>query len=134
MRKNEISNFKKQEDKVIYDAWERFKLLLKSCVGQKFLEMDIMHEFTTGLNSYTYMLLDVSAGGTMKIKKSNEVKELINNMSLNEYCIHTEEEAASKKKCMIDLNTHDDLFANNKLFNIQLETIAKRMDARVMSH
>ena len=42
-------------------------------------------------------------------------------MSLNEYRPHIEEEAAPKKKCMIDLNTQDVLLACNKLLSIQLE-------------
>jgi hypothetical protein len=35
------------------------------------------------------MFLDAYAGGTMKIKTAEEVKELIDNMSPNEYHAHT---------------------------------------------
>jgi len=45
--------------------------------------MDIMLAFTTGLKPNTRMLLDASAGGTMKIKTDDEVRTLIDNMSLN---------------------------------------------------
>jgi len=51
-------------------------------------------------------------------------------MSLNEYRAHIEEEAALKKKGMININTKDVLFSSNKLLIIQLETMAKRLDAR----
>ena len=44
--------------------------------------MDIMQAFTTGLKLDTRMLLDASAGGTMKIKTADEVRTLIDNMSL----------------------------------------------------
>jgi hypothetical protein len=64
VRKKEISNFKQQEREVLYDAWERYKLLLKRCPGPKLSEMDIMQAFTTGLKPDTRMLLDASAGGT----------------------------------------------------------------------
>jgi len=97
-RKNEISSFKQQEGEVPYDAWERFKLLLKRCHDHKLSEMDIMQVFTTGLKSDTRMLLDAYAGGTMKIKTNVKVRELINNMSLNEYRGHTEEETTPMKK------------------------------------
>jgi len=53
------------------------------------------------------MLLDASAGGTMKVKTADEVREMINIMSLNEYQGHTEEEATPKKKGVTDLNTQD---------------------------
>jgi len=61
----------------------------------------------------------------MKIKKADEVRELIENMSLNEYCAHTKEDISPKKKCIIELNTHDDLLASKELFIVQLETLAK---------
>lgn len=74
MLKKEISRFKQQDGEVLYDAWERFKLLLKRYPGHKFLEIDIMQAFTMSLNSYTQMLLEVSTGGTMKIKTADEVR------------------------------------------------------------
>jgi len=100
-RKKEISSFKQQEGEVLYDACEGFKLLWKRCPGHKLSEMDIMQAFTTGLKPDTRMLLDASAGGTIKIKTADEVCTLIDNMSLNEYRGHTEEEAIPKKKGMI---------------------------------
>jgi len=59
-----------------------------------------------------------------------EVWELIDNMSLKEYCAHTDKEDSPKKKGMIDLNTQDVLLASNKLLRLQLEMIAKKMEAR----
>ncbi|AES96893.1 hypothetical protein MTR_5g042840 [Medicago truncatula] len=67
--------------------------------------MDIMQAFTMGLKLETQMLLDASAGATMKIKTTDEVTELIDNMSLNEYRAQTDDESAPKKKNMMDLNT-----------------------------
>ena len=64
------------------------------------------------------MLLDASAGGTIKIKTAGGVRELINNMSLNEYRGHTEEEATPRKKCMIDLNTQDALLVSYPNFSL----------------
>jgi len=118
---------------VIYDAWKRFKLLLKRCPGYKFSEMDIMQAFTTGLKLETQMLLDAFAGATMKIKTTDEVRELIDNMSLNEYRAQTDDESAPKKKDMMDLNTQNALLAGNKLLSIQREAIAKRLEARDVS-
>jgi len=80
------------------------------------------------------MLLDASAGGTTKIKTTDEVRELIDNMSLNEYLGHIEEEATPRKNGLIDQNTQDDLLARNKLLSIQLETIAKRLEVREVGH
>jgi hypothetical protein len=133
-RKKEISSFKQHEGEVFYDAWERFKLLLKRCPGHKFSKMDIMQAFTTGLKTDTRMLLDASGGGTMKIKTTDEVRAVIDNLSPNEYRGHIEEEMTPRKKGMIDLNTQDALLASNKLLSIQLETLAKRLEAREVAH
>ena len=76
------------------------------------------------------MLLDAFAGGTIKVKTTDEVRELIDNMSLNEYRGQHEEEATPRKKGMIDLNTQDALLVSNKLLSIQLETTSKRLEAR----
>jgi len=122
--KKEISTIKKQEGEVLSDAWERFKIFLKRCLGHTFSYMDILQAFFTGLRPYTRMLLDVSAGGTMKIQELND------NMSLNQCRAHTDEEASSKKKCMININTEDDLLASNKVLSLQPETIAKNLEAR----
>jgi len=62
-RKKEISSLKQHEGEVFYDAWERFKLLLKRCPGHKLSEMDIIQVFTTRLKLDTRMLLDASWGG-----------------------------------------------------------------------
>ena len=133
-RKKEISSFKQQEGEILYDARERFKLLLKRCPCHKFSKLDIIQAFIMGLKLDTRMLLDASAGGTMKIKTADEVRALIDNMSLYEYRGHTEEEATPRKKVMIDLNTQDVLLASNKLLNIQLESIAKMLEAREVAH
>ena len=133
-RKKDISNIKQQEGEVLYYAWERTKLLLKRCPSHKFSEMDIMQAFTKALKSDTQMLLDSYVEGTMKIKIVDEVRELIDNMYLNEYGAHTEEKVAPKKKGMIDINMQDALLASNKLLNIQLETLTKRLEAREVCH
>jgi len=102
--------------------------------GQKLSEMDIMQAFTIGLKPDTRMLLDASAGGSMKIKTVDEVRTLTDNMSLNEYRGHIEKEATPKKKVMIDQNIQDALLSSNKLLSIQLETLAKRLEARKVAH
>jgi len=84
-RKNEISNFKQQEGEVPYYFRERLKLLLSRCPSHKMSKLDIMQAFMMGLKPDIQMLLDASVGGTMKIKTTDELQELIDNMSLNEY-------------------------------------------------
>jgi hypothetical protein len=88
----EISNFKQGENESLYDAWERFKLLLKRCPNHEFTEKQYLQIFTEGVTPNTRMFLDASAGGSLKCKTDHEVQALIENMAGNEY------RAEAKKK------------------------------------
>jgi len=79
------------------------------------------------------MFLDASVRGTIKIKIAWEVRELIDNIYLSEYHPHTDDEASSKKKGMIDLNTHDALPASNKILSIEIETISNTLEAKTLA-
>lgn len=54
--------------------------------------MDQIFYITVGLRSTTKMLLDASAGGTIKNKTIEEVRELIENMIQNDYELQTRQE------------------------------------------
>ncbi|MCI04367.1 hypothetical protein A2U01_0025414, partial [Trifolium medium] len=95
-RKVEIIWFKQGESESLYEVYERFKLLLRKCSNQNFDNMEQMHMFTRGLRTQTRMLIDASTGGTIKNKNEDEVKQLIENMCLNEY--RSTNERSTKKK------------------------------------
>lgn len=65
--------------------------------------MEQMQHFTRVLKVQTRMLLDASAGGTIRNKSEYEVSELIENMCQNEY--HTQSERSPRNKCMMELDT-----------------------------
>ena len=50
-----------------------------------------MQIFTNGMNVETRMLLDASAGGSIKVKTDLEVQNLIEIMAQNEYCVEVEQ-------------------------------------------
>jgi hypothetical protein len=79
-KKHEISNFRQGECELLYDAWERFNLLLKRCLGHKLSEKQYLQIFTKGLTHNNMMFLDASAGGSMRVKTDHEVQTLIENM------------------------------------------------------
>jgi len=47
--------------------------------------LKVTHIFTNGLKILTRMMLDASTGDSMKNKTTTEIRELIDNRSLNEY-------------------------------------------------
>lgn len=76
-KRAEISGFKQGDTESLYDAWERFKLLLKRCPQHGFDILDQMQIFTHGMNVQTRMLLDASARGSIREKTYLEVQTLI---------------------------------------------------------
>jgi hypothetical protein len=82
-----------------------------------------MQTFTTRATAQTHMFLDACAWGIMKIKLDKEVRELIENMSLNKYCSQSIDKTGHMKRGILNLDTHDVLLTFNKLLSIQLEVI-----------
>jgi len=72
--------------------------------------MEVTLIFTNVLKTQTRTLLDDSAGGSMKNKIAAEIKELIENMSLNEY------------------RPQDALLGSHKLLSDKIEAIAKKLE------
>jgi len=84
-KKMEIQNFKQGESESIYDAWERFTLMLKRCPNHELFEKQYLQIFTEGLIHNIRMFLDASASGSLKNKTDHEVEALIESMAQNEY-------------------------------------------------
>jgi len=72
-KRREISGFQQEDGENLYDAWEKYKLLLRGCLGHKLSEMEATLIFTNGLKTQTRILLDAFAGGSMKNKTIAEI-------------------------------------------------------------
>jgi hypothetical protein len=71
-KRKQITGFQEDEEN-LYDAWERYNLLIKRCPEHKFLEMKIALTFTDGLKPITRMFLDASVVGTKTNKTAAEI-------------------------------------------------------------
>jgi len=80
-KKQEILNFKQRVSESLYDAWERFNLLLKRCPNHEYTEKQYLQIFTEGLSQNNRMFLDASVGGSLKSKTDHEVQALIEKMA-----------------------------------------------------
>ncbi|CAJ2653112.1 unnamed protein product [Trifolium pratense] len=70
------------------------------------------------------MFLDASAGGSLKNKNENEARDLVENMSQNEYRAQNDR-GAKKKGGMLELDTQTALLAQSTLMNSQMTTMLK---------
>ncbi|KAK2410681.1 hypothetical protein QL285_046032 [Trifolium repens] len=117
-RRADITGFEQGETESLYEAYERFKMLLRKCPNHCLDNMEQMQIFIRGLRMQSRMLIDASAGGTIKNKNEDEVRQLVENMCLNEY--RSKSERDPKKKGMIEVSTHTTLLAQIELLNKQL--------------
>ncbi|KAK2356581.1 hypothetical protein QL285_093910 [Trifolium repens] len=86
-RKSEILSFKQHESETLCEAYERFKLLMTRCPNHSISAMEQMQLFTAGMKMQHHMILDTSAGGSIKVKTYAETKDLVEQMCQNEYNI-----------------------------------------------
>ncbi|GAU43677.1 hypothetical protein TSUD_302400 [Trifolium subterraneum] len=123
-RRSEIMNFEQGDGETLYDAWERFKLCLKKCPDHGIDDLHQMQYFTQGLRPQTRMLLDASAGASLKNKNEVEAKELIETMAHNEYRAQNDR-GAKKKAGILELDTNSAILAQMKLMTSQIEELKK---------
>ncbi|GAU49183.1 hypothetical protein TSUD_133780 [Trifolium subterraneum] len=123
-RRNDITNFEQGDSESLYDAWERFKLCLKKCPKHGLDNHAQMQHFTQGLRAQTRMLLDASAGGSLKNKDESEARELVEAMAQNEYIVQNDR-GAKKKAGMLELDTQTALLAQSQLMNTQMAAMLK---------
>ncbi|GAU15422.1 hypothetical protein TSUD_44590 [Trifolium subterraneum] len=123
-RRNELTNFEQGDAESLYDAWERFKLSLKKCPNHGLDNHAQMQHFTQGLRAQTRMLLDASAGGSLKNKDESKARELVEAMAQNEYRVQNDR-GAKKKAGMLELDTQTALLAQSQLMNTQMAAMLK---------
>ncbi|KAK2435247.1 hypothetical protein QL285_020322 [Trifolium repens] len=123
-RRNEITTFEQGEAESLYDAWERFKLCLKKCPNHGLDNTTQMQHFTQGLRPQTRMLLDASAGGSLRNKVESQARELIENMAQNEYRVQNDR-GPKKKPGMLELDTGTALLAGQSKMSNSIESLMK---------
>ncbi|KAG8501020.1 hypothetical protein CXB51_003083 [Gossypium anomalum] len=69
----------------LYDAWERYKDLLRRCPHHGLPLWLQVQTFYNSVNPLTRQMIDATAGGTINNKKPKETSKFIEKMSLNNY-------------------------------------------------
>ncbi|XP_062118982.1 uncharacterized protein LOC133832687 [Humulus lupulus] len=72
MLRNEITSFQQFDQESLYEAWERFKELLRKCPHHGIPHCIQMETFYNGLNTHTRMVVDASANEALLANSYNE--------------------------------------------------------------
>ena len=79
--RNDITSFQQVDGEALYEAWERFKELLRKCPYHGLPHWIQMETFYNGLNAQTRSMVDASANGALLMKSYNEAYEILEQMS-----------------------------------------------------
>nr|GEU78059.1 reverse transcriptase domain-containing protein [Tanacetum cinerariifolium] len=79
--RNEITNFRQRPDESLFEAWERYKLLIDRCPNQNMLPVTQIDTFYNGLTLRHRDTINVAAGGTFMKRRPEECYDLTENMT-----------------------------------------------------
>ncbi|XP_062085900.1 uncharacterized protein LOC133792007 [Humulus lupulus] len=82
---NEITSFQKLDEEYLYEAWKRFKELLRKCPHHDIPHCIQIETFYNSLNTHTRMVVDASANEAFRDKSYNKAYEILEIISNNNY-------------------------------------------------
>ncbi|XP_050920308.1 uncharacterized protein LOC127137946 [Lathyrus oleraceus] len=85
MLKAQINGFKQKDNESLFEAWERYKDMMRLCRHHSLEEWLIIHTFYNGLLYNTRLTIDAAASDALMDKPYNEVYQLIESMAQNHY-------------------------------------------------
>ena len=71
------------DGETFYEAWERYKDLIRKCPNHNLPKWMHVHHFYNGLSIPTRTLIDASAGGAILGKNELEAYQILENIALN---------------------------------------------------
>ncbi|MCI48499.1 hypothetical protein A2U01_0069742, partial [Trifolium medium] len=83
--RNEITSFRQGEDESLFDAWERYKEMLRQCPQHGIPVCIQLETFYNGLTPSSRNMLDASSGGALLSKSYTDGFALIESITANTY-------------------------------------------------
>ncbi|XP_061375238.1 uncharacterized protein LOC133317394, partial [Gastrolobium bilobum] len=83
--KAEINAFEQKESESLYEAWTRFKGLLRKCPQHGIEAWEKARIFFQGMTANTRTLVNVASGGSLKTKTLDETLELLESLASQEF-------------------------------------------------
>ena len=107
----EITNFYQQDGQTLYDAWERYKDLLRKCPHHGIPLWMQVQTFYNGLIPSTRTLIDAASGGAFMSKTQEEAYNLLEEMAINNFQWPTERGMARKPVAVHEVDDYTSLKA-----------------------
>ncbi|GJW88921.1 reverse transcriptase domain-containing protein [Tanacetum coccineum] len=98
--RNEITNFRQRPDESLFEAWERYKLLIDRCPNNNMLPVTQIDTFYNGLTLRHRDTINVAAGGTFMKRRPKECYDLIENMTAH----HNDWDTSAQRMKVLQIN------------------------------
>ena len=126
MLRANINGFRQKDNESLFEAWERYKDMIRLCPHHGLEEWLIIHTFYNGLLYNTRMTIDAAAGGALMDKPYAEANQLIESMAQNHYQWGSERanvEKSQTKGGMSEVNILDQVNAKVEALTQKLENL-----------
>ncbi|KAK4276049.1 hypothetical protein QN277_019041 [Acacia crassicarpa] len=94
--RGEITNFQQKPGESTYDAWDRFKDILRKCPQHGLVNWVQIEEFYKGLDTQTQSIVDASSRGSLLMKSYEEAYNLLERMGMNSHQWQTDRATLSR--------------------------------------
>jgi hypothetical protein len=126
--RDQITRFNQAIGESLYDAWERFKEMLRVCPHHGLEQWLIIHTFYNGLLYNTKLTVDAAAGGALMNKNYADAYALIEDMAQNHYQWTSERAIggttpSNKEAGIYEVSPHDHLAAKVEALSHKLNKL-----------
>ncbi|XP_045831180.1 uncharacterized protein LOC123922508 [Trifolium pratense] len=126
MLRAQINGFRQKDGESLFEAWERYKDMMRLCPHHGLEQWLIIHTFYNGLLYNTRLTIDAAAGGALMDKPYQEATQLIENMAQNHYQWGSERAAIEKSQTkggMYEVSGIDQVNAKVEALSQKLESL-----------
>ena len=118
---DQITQFNQKDGESLYDAWERFKEMLRLFPHHGLKKWPIVHTFYNGLSYTSKMTVDAALGGALMNKNYTESYALIEDMAQNHYHWTNERAITAKEAGIHEVSNFDHLAAKVDALTLKFE-------------
>ena len=111
------------DNESLYEAWEKYKDMIRRCPHHGLPEWLQVQIFYNGLNPQTRTVIDAAAGGALMGKSASEAFNLLEVMASNNYQ-WPNERATKKAAGLYEIDGFSELTAKVECLSLKLDTIS----------
>ncbi|XP_073120982.1 uncharacterized protein [Henckelia pumila] len=119
----DITTFSQGEQETLYEAWERYKDLLRRCPHHQLPDGLVVQTFYYGLPHSNRTMLDAAAGGNLLRKSPEDEYELIEEMTSSSYHPQSKSNAVKRPVRMHQFDAFTSVAAQLEVMNKRIEEL-----------